>query len=201
MVIDRYLSANLAALDPRFQAFLRPDGTLVVRLLKALYGTVEASRLWYDVITGLMLKAGFVPNPIEPCVLNRRRPGGKQLTVVLYVDDLLVMSEDESEILWFKAHLEEHFPEVTFHSGSILDYVGMTLDFASSPGRLVVTMKQSIDDIISTSTVSAPQPTPATATLFDVDPTSRSCPALGKPISARSSPSCCTWGNGSARRF
>ena len=58
MVIDRYLSANLAALDPRFKAFLRPDGTLVVRLLKALYGTVEASRLWYDVITGLMLKAG-----------------------------------------------------------------------------------------------------------------------------------------------
>ena len=128
MVIDRYLSAILAALDPRFKAFLRPDGTLVVRLLKALYGTVEASRLWYDVITGLMLKAGFVPNPIEPCVLNRRRPGGKQLTVVLYVDDLLVMSEDESEIMWFKAHLEEHFPEVTFHSGSILDYVGMTLD-------------------------------------------------------------------------
>ena len=170
MVIDAQLSAVIIALDPRFAGYVKPNGSLVVRLLKALYGTVEAARLWYDLITSILVNAGFVPNPIERCVLNRREHG-RTLTVVLYVDDILVLG-DIQDILWFKAYLESRFPEVTFHGGKVLDYVGMTLDFAANPGRLAVTIKQSIHDIISTSAVTKVHPTPATESLFDVDPTS-----------------------------
>ena len=168
MVIDAYLASILVALDPTLAKYLRPDGTLLVRLLKALYGTVEAAKLWYDLIVGLMLKVDFVPNPVERCILNRKGPSGKVLAVALYVDDLLVMCEDESEILWFKAYLESIFPEVTYHSGKVLNYVGMTLDFESIPGQLKVTMKQCIDDIINTARTGPAQSTPALH-LFTVD--------------------------------
>ena len=153
MVIDKYLTSILVELDPSLAQYVRSDGTLLVRLLKALYGTVEAARLWYDLIIRIMVEATFAPNPFDQCVLNRRGPSGKLVTVALYVDDLLVMAEDSDDLLWFKAYLESHFPEVTYHSGKVLDYVGMTLDFAHCPGTLRVTMKHCIDDIINTAQV------------------------------------------------
>ena len=172
MVIDAYLAAILVELDPSLAQYLRPNGTLLVRLVKALYGTVEAAKLWYDLIVGLMLKVHFKPNPVSRCVLNRKGPSGKVLTVVLYVDDLLVLCEDEGEILWFKRYLESIFPEVTYHSGKVLNYVGMTLDFASIPGQLKVTMKQSVDDILTTARESPVKLTPSSTDLFDIDPKS-----------------------------
>ena len=71
MVIDARLTTILVELDPTFKEFVRPDGTLCVRLIKALYGTVEAARLWYELITKVLLEYGFVPNKYERCVLNK----------------------------------------------------------------------------------------------------------------------------------
>ena len=61
MVIDARLTTILVELDPTFKEFVRPDGTLCVRLIKALYGTVEAARLWYELITKV-LQAGPASN-------------------------------------------------------------------------------------------------------------------------------------------
>ena len=122
-------------------------------VIKALYGTVEAARLWYNLITKVLLEYGFVPNKYERCVLNKTTTTGLILTVVLYVDDLLVTCKSEQAIVQLKEYLETKFPEVSYHCGDIIEYVGMTIDFASRPGAAVVTMKQITQDIIDTSEV------------------------------------------------
>ena len=94
----------------------------------------------------------------------------------MYVDDLLVLCDSDLEIDLFKESLERVFPEVTFHSGDKLDYVGMTLDFAAKPGQVVVTMKQSTTDIVTTSGVTTEQSTPAICGLFEVDKSSPRLP-------------------------
>ena len=48
----------------------------------------------------------------------------------------------------------------------------MTLDFATQPGMVCVTMKQNIDDILATCGVKLMHPTPAAADLFEVNPDS-----------------------------
>ena len=102
MTIDARLTNILVELDGTFKEFVRADGTVCVRLIKALYGTVEAARLWYDLITKVLLEYGFVANKYERCVLNKTTPTGLVLTVVLYVDDLLVTCKSEQVIIQFR---------------------------------------------------------------------------------------------------
>ena len=48
MRLDKLMSTLLIQLDPTYQKFLQRDGTLIVELDKALYGCVEAAKLWYE---------------------------------------------------------------------------------------------------------------------------------------------------------
>ena len=163
-----------------YAQFIKPNGTITVKLLKGLYGTVEAAKLWYDLITKILCDDGFSPNPYDKCVLNKPCTAGKALTVVLYVDDLPILGP-YNEIQWLKGYLESKFPEVSYHEGEVLDYIGMTLDFQKLPGKACITMKQITDDIIDTSGVTITHPTPADANLFDVN---ESSPRLSPPLEA-----------------
>ena len=59
------------------------------------------------------------------------------ITVVLYVDDLLVTCKSEQAIIELKQYLESKFPEVSYHCGNVIEYVGMTIDFASRRGAVM----------------------------------------------------------------
>ena len=44
MRLDKFLTSVLVELDPSYQQFVRKDGTCIVQLTKALYGTVQAAK-------------------------------------------------------------------------------------------------------------------------------------------------------------
>jgi hypothetical protein len=94
IVIEQMLATIYAHEFPELKEYQQNDGSMLMRLDKALYGTLIAGRLW---LTSVLTKMGFVPNPLDPCVLNQTR-GGKQLTVVIFVDDILATCEDESSL-------------------------------------------------------------------------------------------------------
>jgi hypothetical protein len=170
MIIEPRLATVLADLDPTYHPYLRRDGSVCVRLIKALYGTVEAAKLWYDHITGILHGRGFVSNPYDKCVLNKIMPDGTTITIVLYVDDLLVTCVNLDHIRDLQTFLMSKFPEVSFHAGEVVEYVGMTIDFRSKPKAAVVTMKQMTDDIIVTSMLKQYKThSPAADALFDVE--------------------------------
>jgi hypothetical protein len=76
----------------------------MVRLLKALYGCVESSKLWYDDVRKELIKLGFTHNPEDECVLNKVMDG-HQITVCIYVDDLFATSIDEADFEWICAEI------------------------------------------------------------------------------------------------
>ena len=80
--LDKLMTAFLVQLDPSYAAFVRDDGTCVVELDKALYGTIEAAKLWYDNISAQLIADGFVQNPYDHCVFNKVNANGVQVTVV-----------------------------------------------------------------------------------------------------------------------
>jgi len=51
MRLSKETSVVLCLLVPAYRAYLRPDGTMIVKLTKALYGCVESAKLWYNSIT------------------------------------------------------------------------------------------------------------------------------------------------------
>jgi hypothetical protein len=164
--LDKVMTGFLLKLDSSYAEFLNNDGTCVVELDKALYGTIEAAKLWYDLIKSKFIADGFVQNEYDECVMNKIASGGKQITVVFHVDDLLITCEDDSAIDEFSAMLRGTFPEVTEHAGEVLDFLGMTFDFRTT-GEVKVTMKKLVDDILSGCGVTSERRTPASELLFE----------------------------------
>ena len=61
---------------------------LYVQVLKALYGMLVASLLWYKKFRSDLEGIGFKFNPYDPCVANRMKYG-KQHTIRFHVDDIM----------------------------------------------------------------------------------------------------------------
>ena len=68
-----------------------------MEILRALYGMLESSLLFYKKLLRDLEKEGFEVNPYDPCVANKIGDG-KQLTVTWHVDDLKV-SHVKTEVI------------------------------------------------------------------------------------------------------
>ena len=167
MRLNKIMTDMLVEIDDVNREFVNKDGTMVVRLDKALYGCVEASNLWYNDLRGKLVSNGFLLNPYDKCVFNKVGASGHQVTVVVHVDDLFVTCFSHSDIEAFCKYLKTVYPETKETRGVIIDYIGMTFDF-STVGEVKVTMDNCVNDIISECGVTDVRTTPATAKLFDI---------------------------------
>lgn len=146
---------------------------LYVEALKAIYGTLRASLLFYKKLVRDLKSIGFVVNPYDPCVANKT-VDGKQMTVVWHVDDLkishMVVKEVDNFIQWLRdMYEEEEIGKIKVSRGKIHDYLGMTLDF-SSEGEVKIKMvdyvKKMVEAFPEESELIAT--TPAALHLFEV---------------------------------
>jgi hypothetical protein len=106
---------------------------LYVELRKALYGTLRASLLFWKLLTKRLKSRGFEVNPYDWCVANKVI-NGKQCTILLHVDDLKTSHVNPAVVMDVINQLEKVFGvegPLTKKSGSLHDYLGMTLDFSS----------------------------------------------------------------------
>ena len=62
----------------------------VCKLLKSLYGLRQAGRIWNEVLNDFLLKQGFQQCATDECLYHIRLSNGKQLFVIIYVDDIIV---------------------------------------------------------------------------------------------------------------
>ena len=69
-----------------------------VELLKALYGTIKAAKLFWEKMTNHLVKDwGFTINPYDSCVVNKMI-NGKQWSIVWHVDDLKISHVSEEVV-------------------------------------------------------------------------------------------------------
>ena len=147
---------------------------LYVRMLKALYGMLVASLLYYKQFLDDITKIEFERNPYDPCVANRMI-NNKQHTITWHVDDIK-SSHVEPEVndkflLWLnKTYGEDGIGNVKATRGKRHDYLAMILDF-SSAGVLKLDMVDYIKGIIKDfpGKLEGIVKCPWTAKLFTVD--------------------------------
>ena len=78
-------------------------------MLKALYGMLIASLLYYKMFVRDIKSIGFELNPYDPCVANRT-VNGKQHTITFHVDDIKSSHVDPK--------VNDEFKEVRPHRAS-----------------------------------------------------------------------------------
>jgi len=95
-----------------------------------------------------MREDGFAPNPYDPCVYNNNGLNGTQVTVVMHVDDLFIKGRNEIDHEEFENTMRRKYREVKVNRGKIVNYIGMTFDFAL-PGQVSITIENSERSILS----------------------------------------------------
>jgi hypothetical protein len=170
MRIDSTLAAILARLDPRYKQYIGMKGDVIVQLDKALYGCVESASLWYAQLSSFLTnELDFIANIHDPCVFNMLDAHGKQITIVLHVDDMFLTCETKDTIAHVLAAIDERYPETTMSFGPKIAFLGMAMDFACK-GECEITMNGMVDSILNDCDVDGVARSPAMETLFEVNP-------------------------------
>ena len=85
------------------------ERVMYVELLKALYGTLWAARLFWEKLQAKLVNDwGFTPNWYDSCVVNKK-VDGKQLTMAWHVDDLKVSHKKEEVLDEFIGMMKKEF--------------------------------------------------------------------------------------------
>jgi hypothetical protein len=168
MRIRGKLAEWLVHIAPEFAEFVNADGSIIVKLDRAMYGCIESAKLWYELLVSTLVdEYGMTVNPYDNCVLNKTTESGHLLTVVVYVDDTLVTCADESEVDGVIRFLRKKFTTISVHDGPVLSYLGMSLDF-SVTGQVNVTMPGYVNDLLDNLGVQGTVTTPATSDVFEL---------------------------------
>jgi hypothetical protein len=145
----------LVEMEPtRYAKYVVYEGkekVLYVQLLKALYGMLQSSLLYYKKFRKDIESIGFKVNPYDPCVANRIINGSQQ-TVTWHVDDLKSSHKNPKVndlfLQWLeKKYGNEEIGKVKAVRGKRHDYLAMNLDY-STPGVVKVDMKDYVKNMV-----------------------------------------------------
>jgi hypothetical protein len=145
--LGQFLTRILVKLDSNYEKYVRFDGTCVVVLDKALYGTIIAAAAWYNKISGDMKKFGYSVSKYDNCLFYRNILN-KNILVVLHVDDMKFAAlGGESAIDIAINEIQNVYDETTVSRGKTFHYLGMDFDY-SKPGQVTIGMDDYVNNAL-----------------------------------------------------
>jgi hypothetical protein len=165
MRIDEKILQYIINLYPFYKQFVNEHGSIVTKLLKAMYGCVQSSKLWFDLLTQVLGNHGYVHSPKDPCVM-RKQVGQHYFFIMIYVDDLLILAT-LTEIESIRKLLIDKFKTITIEVMESLSYLGMQL--SRTEQETTIDMSYYTAKIVEESGGVIKKSTPGTRDTFSID--------------------------------
>lgn len=84
------------------------NGSKVCKLNKAIYGLKQASRAWNKKLDGVLVQLGFQRSTVDECIYFNIK-NGEIVIIAVYVDDILIFSNDKELTNKLKRNLSDKF--------------------------------------------------------------------------------------------
>ncbi|KAL0383331.1 UNVERIFIED_CONTAM: Retrovirus-related Pol polyprotein from transposon RE1 [Sesamum calycinum] len=151
----RHLDEEVYMLPP--EGYMKQTPGQVCKLRRSLYGLKQASRQWNIELTVKLQEFGFVQCPHDHC-LFLKITSTCFMALLVYVDDILLSGNSETEIAAINSHLDTLFTIKDL--GHAKYFLG--LELARSAHGLLVTQQKYLTDILRDVHMldSRPAPTP-----------------------------------------
>jgi hypothetical protein len=94
------------------------DTSHYIKLEKSLYGIKQATRAWFHHLEPGQQHLGFQASPVDPCLFYK-----DDCIIVLYIDDCLIFSPDQTMMHSTVSQLREHY--LLGEEGSVQDFLGV----------------------------------------------------------------------------
>ena len=119
-----------------YETFDSEGNPLVWRLHKSLYGLKQSGRNWHLCLDDFFKSHNFVQSESDPCLYTRISE--KSVIIILaWVDDLLIISDNDNDICIFKSVLSNRFKMKDL--GKLSWFLGIKFNFSEN----CITMDQS----------------------------------------------------------
>ena len=116
----------------------------VCRLKKSLYGLKQSPRAWFDRFRKAMVGMGYQQTNADHTVFLRRR-GAHTTMLAVYVDDMIITGDDESEIAQLKVRLGKEFEVKDL--GQLRYFLG--IEVACAPEGIVLSQRKYVLDLLT----------------------------------------------------
>jgi hypothetical protein len=139
------------------------------KLLKSLYGLVEASRIWNKLLDEILGKFGLNRLHSDWCIYIYR-DGDKTLLIAVYVDDMLIAHNCPGLVARLKSHLSDHFRLKDL--GPVFKFLGIEFNHDRNTGIIELSQRHYIRELVKKFIPKHNRPfsTPvATGTIFSPD--------------------------------
>ena len=116
---------------------------MVCKLRKSLYGTKQASRLWYNSIDNCLISdLKFKRSEMDPCIYYYNS-GSAFIFIMIYVNNILIISNDSSLVGTIKAKLKDKF-----NIRWISTYLGISCQFDPKKKTLFMEQPHIVDQLM-----------------------------------------------------
>jgi len=147
MTLNKSIAKQLISLYPQFAKYLLPNGSIIVMLQKSLYGLKEAANLWYNHISNTLKEMGLISNQYDPCLFHGTIASDHVL-LNLHVDDMLTSYHHDSTIHYIKKKLLEKYDDITLHTGTNLNFLGINIIQSDDLSRISLSQKGYINNLL-----------------------------------------------------
>lgn len=150
-VVTAYLNGNLEESlymeIPEYYDQLKnkniSNKTHACKLKKAIYGLKQSGRIWYMTLDSQLQKLGFSQLKNEPCLYVYKEDKNSML-IAIYVDDIIIASNNEEKANWIKQQLASNFD--IKHIGKLKYFLG--IEFHTIEDGIVLTQRKYITLLI-----------------------------------------------------
>jgi len=115
----------------------------VCKLNKALYGLKQSSRQWFTKLDNKLKQLGFTPSSADPCIYISSTKEDRTI-IAIYVDDILVASNNEVRIEELKKSLSKDFELKDLGQ---LNYC-LGIDFTHGNDSIFASQRRYIDEVL-----------------------------------------------------
>ncbi|RVW83299.1 Retrovirus-related Pol polyprotein from transposon RE1 [Vitis vinifera] len=149
------------------------ESGLVCRLRRSLYGLKQFPRAWFSRFSSVVQEFGMFRSTANHSVFDHHNSSGQCISLIVYVDDIVITGSDQNGIQKLKQHLFTHFQTKDF--GKLKYFLGIEIAQSSS-GVVISQRKYALDILEETGMFDCkPVDTP-------MDPNVKLIPGQGEPL-------------------
>lgn len=187
IIADKHTSSLIAEAHPEYKDFIMDNGTMILKVQKAMYGLVESAWLWYKELEKHLTSIGYSVSSNDRAlfykhvVKNGVRVASNMASV--HVDDIASAATPNPEGKALEEEfwntMEAKWPGIKRQNGP--HYRHLSWNIYQDPKSKVITKSQRdyIVDIIKTSGVEKEHNLPCRSNILETDPDSPKLPEQG----------------------
>jgi len=130
------------------------ESGLVCKLRWSLYGLKQSPRAWFGKFSHVVQSFGLKRSEADHSVFYCHKCSGKCVYLVVYMDDIVIIGNDNAKISQLKEYLSSHF--LTKDHGSLKYFLG--IEVAQSNEGIVVSQRKYALDILEETCMTSCRP-------------------------------------------